>query len=187
MTKHARSRKPARASASADRDEIATPSLITPLHKKDRVLKHYAGSPSAWRKMTQLEHAYQQERLGAKGSKAAYRRLCAGNQYTELWDCAQTAGRDSTANFDLGRSMGSGTPLSEAQRDAIRDLVTIEMRLGRNDRTIIRSVCGTGHSPSDAMKLAGLCTDTHTTARLCEALDTLADVCERMHRNKKRN
>lgn len=167
-------------------DEVQTPSRITPLHAQDRETSTVAGSPRAWRKMTQLDNAYMQERLGARDSNDARRRLSAGTTYTELWDCAQSAGRDSTAVFDVGRSMGSGTPLSERQRAAISHLVAVEMHLGQRDRTIIRAVCAYGHSPVEAMALAKLGQDTRVTARLCEAMDALADALDRTAKSVRR-
>lgn len=186
MNQHTKAHKRKQTPAETREPEIMSPSRITPLHTQDRELTKFAGAPKAWRKMTQLDAAYQQERLGAKASNDAYRRLAAGKTYTELWDCAQTAGRDSTAAFDVGRCMGSGTPLSEAQRAAISRLVSIEMHLGQNDRTIVRAVCGSGHSPAEAIALARLDKDTRVTARFCEALDALADAVERTHRRGRR-
>lgn len=174
------------ANNSIDQDEIATPSLITPLHVQDRETSKVAGAPRAWRKMTHLESSYQQERLGAKDSGIARDRFDAGNQYTKLWDCAQSAGRDSTASFDAGGYGGSGLPLTEAQASAIQRLVRIEMHLGRNDRAIIRGVCAFGDSPLQAMQRASLSHDVRVSARLCEALDALLDAMERTAKSKKR-
>lgn len=167
--------------------EVQSPSLVTPLHVQDRETSKVAGAPRAWRKMTQLEASYQQERLGARDSNDARKRLEAGMTYTELWDCAQSAGRDSTAVFDVGRCMGSGTPISERQRGAITRLVQIEMHLGQRDRTIIRAVCATGHSPAEAIALARLDKDTRVTARFCEAMDALADAIERTAKSRRRH
>lgn len=167
-------------------DAIQLPSLITQLHVQERVLSKVAGSPLGWKKLTQLEQAYRQERLGAKDSKEARQRRAAGEEFTLLWDCAQSAGRDSTAVFDVGRCMGSGTPLSERQRDAISRLVQIEMHLGQRDRTIIRAFCAMGHSPAEAIALARLPNDTRVTARLCEALDALVDAIERTEKRGRR-
>lgn len=175
--------KPRVADNARQEDEVQAPSLITPLHElgrpaTDKDMKPITGT-SAWRKLTHLQSAYQHERLGAKDSREALQRLDAGNFFTKMWDCAQKAGRDSTASFDTGRCMGSGLPITEAQRAAIRRLVAIEMRLGQRDRMIIRGVCAWGYSPAEAIKgLAKLGVDTRVTARLCEALDALADAIE---------
>lgn len=178
----ARNRKPTPIKAD-DSEQIATPSLITPLHVQDRETTKVAGAPRAWRKMSIIEHCYQQLRLGALKSNDAMRRLDAGVLYTELWDRAQSAGRDSTAGFDAVRCMGSGLPVTEAQASAIQRLIRIEMHLGGNDRTIIRSVCALGYSPAEAMTRARLGNDTRVTARLCEALDCLAEACERTQKS----
>lgn len=167
-------------------EEIQAPSLITPLHMQDRETSKVAGAPRAWRKITHLENAYQQERLGQLDSNDARRRRFAGEAYTELWDCAQSAGRDSTAGFDARGGMGSGVPLTERQRAAISRLVAVEMHLGQRDRTIIRSVCAYGYSPAEAIARARLDKDTRVTARFCEALDALADAMERTAKSKGR-
>ena len=166
-------------------DEIQGPVLVTPLHVQDRETSKVAGAPRAWRKLTQLQYAYKHERLGAIGSKDALRRLDAGETFNHLWNCAQSAGRDSTAGFDAGGCMGCGIPVGEAQARAIQRLVRIEMRLGGNDRTIVRSVCALGYTPAEAMVRAKLGNDTRVTARLCEALDCLADACERTAKSKR--
>lgn len=166
-------------------DCIQTPSRITPLHVCDRETSKVAGAPRAWRKLTELEDAYRLDRLGPQDSNDARSRLCAGATYTKLWDAAQSPGRDSTAAFDFVGG-GQGLPLTEAQRAAISRLVAIEMHLGQRDRTIIRAVCGTGHTPAQAMVLACLPKDTRTSARLCEALDALADAVDRTAKSKRR-
>lgn len=167
-------------------DDVQGPVLVTPLHVQDRETSKVAGAPRAWRKMTQLEYAYTQERLGDKQSNNALRRFDSGNLYTKLWDCAQSAGRDSTASFDAAGCMGSGLPVTERQARAIQRLLSIEMHLGQNDRTIIRSVCALGYTPAEAMIRAKLGIDTRVTARLCEALDCLADACERTAKSGRR-
>lgn len=167
-------------------DETQTPSIITPLHVQDVETSKVAGAPRAWRRMQQLEAAYKQERLGAVDSNVARDRYAAGSLYTKLWDCAQSAGRDSTQNFGSGGYGGSGLPLTEAQRSAIRRLVAIEMHLGQRDRTIIRAVCALGYSPAEAMDQAKLGKDTRVTPRMCEALDALADAVDRTQKSRPR-
>lgn len=167
-------------------DETQHPVLITPLHVRDRATSKVAGMPLAWRKMHPIEYMYQQERFGALNSNEAKRRCAAGVLYADIWNCSQKAGRDSTASFDVGRSMGSGVPLTERQTAAIQRLVRLEMLMGENDRTICRAVCWWGHTPVEAMRLAKLGTDTRVSARLCEALDVLADVLERTAKSRGR-
>jgi hypothetical protein len=162
----------------SEEQQIQNPAIITPLHVQDRETSKVAGAPRAWRKLSQIENAYKQERLGEIGSNDALKRFDAGNTYADLFDCSQRAGRDSTAGFDVGRSMGSGLPLTEAQARAIQRLIRTEMRLGENDRTIVRAVCAWGYSPKEAIALAKLPNDTRVSARLCEALDTLAIALE---------
>ena len=166
-------------------DEIQGPAIVTALHVQDRETSKVAGSPKAWRKISPLENAYLQERLGLIDSDDAKKRLSAGVQYTELWDCAQSHGKDSTARFDLGRSSHPSLPLTERQRAAVARLVQTEMHLGQRDRTIIRAVCAWGHSPSEAMTIAKLPSDTRVSARLCEAMDALSDALERTAKSER--
>jgi len=165
-------------------DEIQAPSVITELHVQDRETSKVAGAPRAWRKLTHLEAAYQQERLGARDSAEARSRFVAGSEYTRLWDTAQSAGRDSTAAFDSGRCMGSGLPLTLAQTDAIRRLVSIDLHLGLRDRAIMRALA-TGHSFAEAIGFAKLCKDTRVTARICESLDAVSDALDRTEKRKR--
>lgn len=161
-------------------DEPEMPVLMTPLHVQDRTLSKVAGSPQGWRKMSIIEHAFEQERLGAKDSNKARERLSAATFFTKIWDCSQRAGRDSTASLNAGGYGGSGLPLTEAQQSAIQRLVAIEMHLGRNDRLIVRGVCAWGYSLNEAVhELAKLQRDTRVSGRVCEALDALADAIER--------
>lgn len=184
MNNNARAQQPSDANA-CEPDVVVTPSLITAMHVQDRETSKVAGAPRAWRRMSQLEAAYMQERLGARDSNDARRRYEAGNMFTRLWDCAQSAGRDSTAAFDFVGHGGSGIPITIAQQAAIRHLVAIEMHLGQRDRTIIRAVCALGHSPAEAMTLARLCSDTRVTPRLCEALDALAEALDRTQKSRR--
>jgi hypothetical protein len=64
--------------------DIASPSKITPLHVRSREISKVAGAPRAWKKLSQLQAAYLQERLGPKASDLARDRLAAGNAYTKL-------------------------------------------------------------------------------------------------------
>lgn len=166
-------------------DSIQTPSRITPLHVCDRETSKVAGAPRAWRKLTEVEDAFRLDRLGDQDSNEARARLSAGLTYAKLWDCAQGRGQDSTQAFDFVGG-GQGIPLSEAQRAAIQRMVAIEMHLGERDRTIIRAVCGTGHTPAQAIALARLRSDTRVSARLCEALDALADAIDRTAKSRRR-
>lgn len=166
-------------------EEIQTPSLITPLHRLNRETSTVAGAPRAWRKLTQIEHAYELDRLGPQDSGEARDRKSAGMTFQSLWDTAQAAGKDSTLQMDGGGG-GTGAPLGERQRDAIQRLVQIEMHLGLRDRTIIRAVCAYGHSPKEAMAQAKMPSDTRVTARFCEALDALLDAIERTEKRGRR-
>lgn len=172
-------------------DEVQGPAVVTPLHVRARPATNDDMRPitgtSAWSKLTIIEQCYEHGRLGEKSSNLAKDRYNAGKFYTKLWDLSQKAGRDSTAGFDVGRSMGSGIPLTEAQSDAVARLVAIEMKLGANDRTIVRAVCALGYQPNEAIHgLCKLSSETRVTPRLCEALDALLDAIERTAKSKRR-
>jgi hypothetical protein len=158
------------------------PAIITNLHRQDRAVSKVAGASRAWRKLSHLQAAYWQERLGPKDSGTARDRLASGNFYTELWDGCQRGSRDSTDRFEIGRQ-SQGEAMSEAQRCVLSRLVAIERALGERDRIIVRAVCGMGHSPSDAIALAKVPKDTRVSARLCEALDALGDAIMRTRKN----
>lgn len=165
-----------------DDQPIQGPAVITQLHVQDRETSTVAGAPRAWRRLSQLEHAYHLERLGARDSGEARDRLDAGRTFTTIWDAAYSAGSDST------QAIGSPgvfrkLPFSERQREALRRLAAIELHLGVRDITILRAVLAHGHSPKEAIALARLCKDTRVTARFCEALDSLADAIERTEKS----
>jgi hypothetical protein len=73
-----------------------------------------------------------------------------------------------------------------AQQSALGRLVAIHKHLGERDRIIVESVCAFGYSPSEAIGFAKLGKDTRVSARLCEALDALADAIERTERRGRR-
>lgn len=169
-----------------DDESIQAPARLTELHVQERETSKVAGAPRAWSKLTPIELAYRQGRLGDLDSKDARSRLGAGCQYADLWARAQKAGRDCTAGFDVGRVMGSGVPLTEAQSAALARLVRVEMHLGPKDRMVIRAVCAWGHSPVEAMAMAKMPTDTRVSARLCESMDALADALDRTAKSRRR-
>lgn len=165
-------------------EEIQGPAIITPLHIQTRETSTVAGAPRAWRKMSQLEACYRQERLGTLRSKEAIDRLNSGIQYTKLWDLSHKGSRDSTAGFDAAGGMGSGLPLTETQAEANRRLAAIDGHLGRKDLTILRSVLGRGNTPAEAIALAGISKEQRVTPRFCEALDALQDALDRTAKSR---
>lgn len=167
-----------------DWDDIQAPAIITPLHAQDRELSKVAGSPRAWRRMSQLEAAYMQERLGARDSNEARDRLQAGLVFTRIFDASQRGSRDSTEAF-AGESGGQRVAYTEAQGAALARLARIEAHLGERDKIICRAVLAFGHSPAQAMALARLGKDTRVSARFCEALDALADALERTAKSRR--
>lgn len=170
------------ASAASAPEVVVGPSKVTELHALDRPTDKRPGAPMAWRKLSHLQAAFEQSRLGPMDSDAAHRRRWAGETYTRLWDTAQSPGRDSTQQMDGAGGTVNGMPVSIRQHEAFQKLFALENALSPNDKTIVRAVCGTGHSPAEAMKLARLNSDTRVSARLCEALDSLANLCEKKFR-----
>ena len=166
---------PRPAAQEQDPDQLAGPAIITPLHVQDRHLSKVAGTPRGWRKRTPLEAYYDQGKLeGGNGKYDARTRKEAGTAYTALWDTAQSAGRDSTQAINLSRGTG-GAGISHSQSDAIRSLIAVESHLGQRDRAIIRSVCGCGDEPHEAIAKISPDYTKATSARFRESLDALAD------------
>jgi len=79
-------------------------------------------------------------------------RFDAGDEYRRLFELMHRSGRDST-DIDM---VSSSTALSITQEmmDAIKRLAAIEAGLKRQDRAIIRHVCGEGWWPSEAVRQA---------------------------------
>lgn len=137
-------------------------------------------------KWTPLEAAFNQGKLqGGSDKYSPKARFDAGMKYSEIWDIAQSSGRDSTQALNISRSHG-GLPLSQAQSDAIKALVAIESNMGQRDRIIIRMVCGMGYFPSEAVRM--VCADykDSVTARFREALDACVEALETARRQPNR-
>lgn len=129
-------------------------------------------------KWTPLEAAFNQGKLQGGSSKYAPKaRFDAGMKYAEIWDTAQSSGRDSTQALNISRSTGGGS-ISQSQSDAVKALVSVESHLSQRDRIIIRMVCGQGYFPSEAVRT--VCEDYRDTvsARFREALDGLIEAFE---------
>lgn len=167
-----------------ERDEILGPVIITPLHVQDRETSKVAGAPRAWRRLTQIEQAYLQERLGARDSNEARDRLAAGMFFMRTFDCSQRGTRDSTEAFDHCGG-GQRLPITEAQQAALARVAAIEKHLGARDLVIVRDVLAFGNSPVQAMAHARLPKDTRVSARFCEALDALADAIDRTAKSRR--
>lgn len=162
-----------------DQSEPVGPAVVTRLHVQNRPVSKEAGAKLAWVKWTPLEAAFEHGKLeGGDKRYSADARLAAGKHYTTLWDLAQSSGRDSTHALNVNRGGGNGLPLTQAQSDAIRSLVTIESHMGQRDRIICRMVLGQGHFPSEAVAMVSPDYTKATSPRFREALDALADALE---------
>jgi len=170
------------AEKTVEREQPETPAKVTHLHVQDRAFRNDAGQivagQQAWRRLSPLEACYAKGQLaGGSDRYTAQARFDAGQRYSEIFLTAQSSGRDSTQALNVSRS-GGGLPLSQAQSDAIRVLVTIHSHMGAKDRLIVTRVCGEGHFPSAAVR--EVCGDYRDTvsARFREALDGLIEAME---------
>jgi hypothetical protein len=80
---------------------------------------------------------------------------------------------------------GGGSPsltLSQAQMDAMRELISVESHLGERDRKIIRMVCGFGEWPSKAVAMVSPDYEKATIPRFKESLDALIEAFETARR-----
>ena len=150
------------------------PVMVRADHVRDRVISPVAGAARAWRKLSPLEAAYAKGQL-AGGKHSVSERFEAGQRYARLFAACESSGRDSTQLLNVSRSYG-GAPLGESQRGAMEKLRSIHARMGANDATIVRLVCGEGFTPAEAVRR--VCGDGYrdaTLARFREALDTLVN------------
>jgi hypothetical protein len=174
---------PKKSTRPRDLPQPEAPAVITPLHRKDRLISPTAGAPKGYRKLTPLEATYAKNQLaGGSERHLAQDRFDAGQRYSELFDLAQVTGRDSTQALNLSGG-GAGLPLSVAQSEAITALVCVESHLGARDRQIIRMVCGMGNWPSEAVSQIYSGDYKFTTmARFRESLDALIEAFETARR-----
>lgn len=167
-----------------EEDDILGPAVITPMHRRDRGVSKGIGAPKAWRKMSALEAAYDKGQLaGGNPAYNAEARYEAGMTYAQMYLTAQASGRDST---DMDRIMsrgGGGLPLSIAQIDAIRSLVSVDSHLGTVDRKIIRMVCGEEYTPAKAIAEVDAGYKNATLVRFRESLDALIEAFETVNKH----
>jgi hypothetical protein len=164
-------------------EDPEAPAVITPLHRKDRVISPVTGAPRAYRKLSPLEATYQKGQLGGGADRyLAQDRFDAGMRYAGLFDLAQVSGRDSTQAMNLNGGSSTSLTLPQAQIDAIRELVSVESHLGERDRRIVRMVCGLGEWPSKAVAAVSADYERATVPRFKEALDALIEAFETARR-----
>ena len=94
------------------------------------------------------------------------------------------SGRDSTdINLVSG---GAAAPITQPMVDATKRIIAIDCHLKKQDRAIIRHVCGEGWWPSVAVREAcGEHYDKAVVPRLCEALDNLIEAIDAARRQKR--
>jgi hypothetical protein len=136
-----------------------------------------AGAKKAWQ--NNAEHplllAYLKGQL-IRGNEryTSQQRYEAGDEYRGLFELMHRSGRDSTDINLVSSSVG--VSITQEMTDAIRKIAAIELGLKKQDRAIIRHVCGEGWWPSEAVRRA--CGEHYEKAvvpRFCEALDNLIE------------
>lgn len=154
---------------------VEAPARVRETHVRDRFATDNAranGRPDGWRNVDwPIQAAYEKGRLaGAPGDAGI--RWAAIYEYAGIFALALSrSGRDST-DLDIV-SGGSGFPISEAQSDAVKKLISIDSHMPQKDRLIVRKLCE-GYTMAEAVNAA--CGDnfTHTVpARVRDALDAL--------------
>ena len=149
------------------------PAVITRDHARDRIVSPVAGAAKAWRKLSPLEVTYAKGQLaGGNPRFTAAQRFEAGQRYTAIFAACESQGRDSTQLMNVSRSYG-GAPLGMGQRAAMEKLRTIAAAMDEVHYTIVRLVCGEGHTPAEAIRLACHDYKDTVTSRFREALDAL--------------
>jgi hypothetical protein len=93
------------------------------------------------------------------------------------------SGRDSTdINLVSG---GAALSLTQAMAGAIKRIIVVDSHLKKQDRAIVRRVCGEGLWPSKAVREAcGEHYDKATLPRFCEAPDNLIEAIEAARRRR---
>ena len=145
-----------------------------------------AGAKKAWRNDAEhpLSLAYAKGQL-IRGNErhSSQQRFEAGDEYRLLFETMHRSGRDSTdINLVSG---GTALSLTQAMADAIKRIIAIDSHLKKQDRAIVRRVCGEGWWPSEAVREAcGEHYDKATVPRFCEALDNLIEAIEAARRRR---
>jgi len=148
-----------------------------------------AGAKKAWR--NDAEHplllAFTKGQL-IRGNEryTSEQRFNAGDEYRRLFETMHRSGRDST-DINLVSGGGAGGSITQDMIDATRRIIAIESNLKKQDRAIIRHVCGEAWWPSVAVREAcGEHYDKAVVPRLCEALDNLIEAIEAARRQRLR-
>lgn len=177
--------KPSRKQRTAPKVDVDGPAVITSLHRWNRPATDDEGRPItgkvACSKWTVLDAAYENGKLGEKGSSQANARFNAGLTYQHIWDAGQGSTTDSTQGLNISRSTVSGGGDGNAAA-ARHDLEVIHSLLSSRDRIIIRMVCGLGHFPSEAVAMVSQEYTKSTWPRFREALDALTEALDRFRK-----
>lgn len=178
--------KPSRKQRTAPKVFVDGPAVLSPLHVMDRPATDKDGKPitgtAAYRKLTPFQATCKKGQLqGGSRHYTAADRQAAGDDYTKIFDAAETAVPGSMARLLTGAG-GSGGSSSDAQAKAKSELACIHSHMGERDRKIIIMVCGHGHWPVEAVR--DVCGDYRDTvsARFREAMDALCDAMEASRR-----
>jgi hypothetical protein len=83
-------------------------------------------------------------------------------------------------------SGGAGASITQHMFDATKRIIAVDCYLKKQDRAIIRHVCGEGWWPSVAVRDAcGEHYDKAVVPRFCEALDNLIEAIDAARRQKR--
>jgi hypothetical protein len=107
----------------------------------------------------------------------------AGMTFRILFAQMHRSGMDSTQALMTAGGGGGGagaTPWTDRQAKAIRTIRDIERALKPRDYTIVRMLCGEGHSMAKAVLAAAPCHPSGTKYRVIEALEELSAAMDRL-------
>lgn len=165
---------------------IPEPEMPTPHAKgdfvQDRALGANAGAKKGWRNRCPLESYYERGMLNG-GREPALNRFAAGDEYRRRYKEVEPSGKDSTqVEKVMSSHRGDYSILDKAEKS--KWLLAVDSHLGRNDRHIIRKVCGDDLWPSEV--IGDICGPAYRKAiapRFCEALDNLIYAMETVRRD----
>lgn len=148
---------------------------------QDRTLASRAGAKLGWRNRCPLESYFERGMLNG-GHGTALNRFSAGELYRNRYKEVEPHGTDSTqVERVMSSHKGDYSILEKAEK--AKWLLAVDSHMGRNDRQIIRQVCGDDRWPSEAIgDILGPTYRKATAPRFCEALDSLIEAMETVRR-----
>lgn len=168
----------------ATAEHIDGPARLKPGHTRERTLSVVAGAPKGYTHETwPIALAYHRGKLADGPTRPWHRTYNAANRFQAIEECHDMrqitlrTGTDSTI-MDVVTG-GGGEPLTQAQADASKKLVSIFSRMATSDRIIVNKLIE-GQSLVDAVRAGEGESYRHTiAARVRTALDALIDASDR--------